>query len=455
MPLKFSTMKYVLFLTSFIAIIKFLPAQDTTLLIAGPMLGYIEHTEALIWLQVTPRVKEIEIRYWKNTDPSDKKSLKYNGKLGESFNPEKLVLRNLEMNTTYSYAIILNGKVQKFPYPVSFNTKIIWQHRMAAPDFTFIFGSCNYINDYLHDRPGVPYGRDYRIFDSMANTNADFMLWTGDNIYLREADWTSESGIYYRNTYTRKCRNLQRLLTSHPNYAIWDDHDYGPNNANKSFELKNVTLQAFKEFWGNQTYGEQDNPGIYGKFSWSDCDFFLLDDRFYRSDEDLNDSIAKTFLGDKQMEWLKNALLSSKATFKFIASGSQVLNPINDFECYRHYEREFNELMMFLRDQKITGVLFLSGDRHFSEIIKEEMEGMYPLHDITSSALTSGTFAKFSETKEFQNPYRAVANAVTEQNYIKVSIAGEKKNRIATIKAITIDNKTAWEYQIKATELKF
>ncbi len=144
-----------------------------------------------------------------------------------------------------------------------------------------------------------------------------------------------------------------------------------------------------------------------------------------------------------------------KATFKFIASGSQVLNPINDFECYRHYEREFNELMMFLRDQKITGVLFLSGDRHFSEIIKEEMEGMYPLHDITSSALTSGTFAKFSETKEFQNPYRAVANAVTEQNYIKVSIAGEKKNRIATIKAITIDNKTAWEYQIKATELKF
>ncbi|MBA2423607.1 MAG: hypothetical protein H0V61_10355, partial [Chitinophagales bacterium] len=66
-------MKYVLFLTSFIAIIKFLPAQDTTLLIAGPMLGYIEHTEALIWLQVTPRVKEIEIRYWKNTDPSDKK----------------------------------------------------------------------------------------------------------------------------------------------------------------------------------------------------------------------------------------------------------------------------------------------------------------------------------------------------------------------------------------------
>lgn len=442
-------------LSLLISFLKISVAQDTTLLVAGPMLGYLEHREALIWLQVTPAVAAIDIKYFKKGQPAAINTIHYKGTLGEAFNPEKIVLENLEMNTEYVYEIYLNNKKQTFNYPLNFKTKDTWEFRRPAPDFSFIFGSCAYINDPLYDRPGEAYGLSPRIFDTIAKVKSDFMLWLGDNTYTREADWTSKSGFYYRYTHTRKCRNMQQLLASRPHFAIWDDHDYGPNDGNTSFELKDVSLQTFKDFWGNKTFGEADNPGIYTKFTWSDCEFFLIDDRYYRSDDAMNDSSdEKKFLGDKQFEWLKNGLLYSKASFKFLVFGSQVLNPMNDFEGFRFYQKEYDALLNLIKENKIPGVVFLSGDRHFSEIIKVQPDGMYPLFDITGSAFTSRSYAKFAETKEFKNPYRVVPAAVTDQNFMKVELSGDRNNRKATISAINADNKLMWEYVIKQSELR-
>ncbi len=50
--------------------------------------------------------------------------------------------------------------------------------------------------------------------------------------------------------------------------------------------------------------GEADNPGIYGKFTYSDCDFFLLDDRYYRDASEAKDTMAagRVQLGERQMK---------------------------------------------------------------------------------------------------------------------------------------------------------
>ncbi|MCY7409272.1 MAG: alkaline phosphatase D family protein, partial [Chitinophagales bacterium] len=230
------------------------------------------------------------------------------------------------MNTEFFYEIYLNGKKQTFSFPLIYKTKTVWEYRTSPPAFSVIFGSCNYINDPLYDRPGDPYGRSPRIFDSIANNPSDFMIWNGDNMYTREADFDSRSGFYYRYTHDRSIPELKKLLASRPNYAIWDDHDYGPNDAGASYDLKDISLAAFKDFFGNPSYGEWNNPGVYTHFTWSDCDFFLLDARFYRSDEKMNDSSSnKHYLGDVQLKWLEASLLYSRASFKFIVSGSQML----------------------------------------------------------------------------------------------------------------------------------
>ena len=69
----------------------------------------------------------------------------------------------------------------------------------------------------------------------------------------------------------------------------------------------------------NPAYGE-DDKGIYSLVSYSDVDVFLTDDRFFRSADEMQDSINghpntdKKYFGKMQMDWLKNALLYSKAT---------------------------------------------------------------------------------------------------------------------------------------------
>lgn len=436
--------------------INFCSAQDTSLLTCGPMLCDINHREAIIWLGVTPVVNSIQIKCWKKDETIPAKTFSYKGTLGNDYNPLKMVLTNLDINTSYNYEIYLNNKKQQFPFPLSFKTKGVWEYRTAPPSFSFLFGSCAYINDPQYDRSGEPYGRDPRIFDSMGKNPSDFMLWVGDNMYTREADYDSRTGFYYRYMHDRKIPQLRQLLASRPNYATWDDHDYGPNDAGVSYELKDVSLAAFKDFFGNPGYGEWDNPGVYTHFTWSDCDFFLLDDRYYRNDEKMNDSSAdKHYLGERQLAWLENSLLYSRASFKFIVSGSDVLNPLNDFECFCHYKKEWNHLLDFIRDNKIPGIIFLSGDRHFSDLIKLNRDGMYPLYDVTGSAFTSRYTLNFSKSKEFNNPYRVVPSVVTDQNYIKVTVSGEKLfERIATITCYTVDGKIPWTYEIREQDLK-
>jgi alkaline phosphatase D len=116
-------------------------------------------------------------------------------------------------------------------------------------------GSCAYIGEAQYDRPGDPYGGDYQIFTNIHQDQPALMLWLGDNTYLREVDWHSRSGIQHRFTHTRSLSEMQPLLASTHHYAIWDDHDYGPNNSDRSFIFKDIVTDIFCDFWGNPTCG--------------------------------------------------------------------------------------------------------------------------------------------------------------------------------------------------------
>jgi alkaline phosphatase D len=53
--------------------------------------------------------------------------------------------------------------------------------------------------------------------------------------------------------------------------------------------------------------------------------------------------------GQKQINWLIDALIGSKATFKFIVCGGQVINPAKVFENMATYDAERAELLRKLR----------------------------------------------------------------------------------------------------------
>jgi alkaline phosphatase D len=278
------------------------------------------------------------------------------------------------------------------------------------------------------------------------------MIWGGDNLYLREADWDSKTGILHRYTHSRSIKEIQPLLAKTQNFAIWDDHDFGPNDSDRSFYNKNLTLEAFKDFWANKSYGmtPEQNEGNYSTFNWSDAQFFLLDDRFFKSPNDRKTG-ERTILGDKQFEWLIDALSCSSASFKIIYIGGQVITTAARFENYATYPEEKERLLEEILDNKIKGVLFLSGDRHFTELSKLERNGTYPIYDWTVSPLTSGIAESYKEDK---NTNQVEGSLFAVNNFGIISFSGNKENRQMKLTLFDINGNELWNKVILKKELE-
>jgi alkaline phosphatase D len=432
-----------------------------SLITSGPMIGHVDLRTATIWVDFASDVKQAEIA-WREKGSHDIAESRMHFVFSDSIlKTATAVLTYLEPGTTYSYRIMINGKQETATGEVT--TQQLWHWRKQAPDFSFITGSCAYFNQPEYDRPPGPdgklYGGDSSIFQTMAKEKADFMLWLGDNWYTREADYYSEWGLNYRATRDRSLPVLQPFWKAMPHYAIWDDHDYGWNDADKSYPLKKTSREVFKKVWPNPSYGE-DGEGVYTKMTWNDVDIFMLDDRWFRNNDRMKDSVdgkpnpGKKMFGNQQLEWLKNSLLGSQGnvniSFRIIATGSQVLNPYSPLDCFHHYPVEYNELMNFIQDNNINGVVFLTGDRHHSEIIKADRAGTYPLYDITSSPLTSGTAKTFGA--EINNPSRVGAE-IDEQNYTRISFSGPKINRKMTVEFISIRGQQLGEWSVMLKDI--
>ena len=404
-------------------------------------------------MEVSPEVRNLSLQYSRKGDTKNK-SVAYKGELGKDFNPVQFTLGGLEPNTTYEYRVWINGKPATAA--ADFTTKDLWQWRKPAPDFSFLTGSCAYVNEPIYDRPGKPYGGDSSIFLTMAKERAAFMLWLGDAWYTREVDFYSEWGLWYRASHDRAAPVLQPLLKAMPHLATWDDHDYGPNNVGKNYVLKETSRNIFNKYFCNPSASEN-GQGIYTMTSWGDADIFITDNRWWRTEDRYKDSVdgkpnpAKRMLGSQQMEWLKNSLLFSGAVFKIIVVGSQVLNPVSPYEKWWDYPAEYDELMSFLKEYRINGVLFLTGDRHHSEIIKVDRPGTYPLYDITVSPLSSGTHV-FGDAEK-NNPYR-VWGLDQKQNYGRFSFSGKRGERKLLVEFLGIKGEKLGEWSVLEKDLK-
>lgn len=436
---------FILFLLLSISDLGF---AQTNYLQSGPMVGYSAMREVLLWVQTTkPAV--VRFQYWQEDDPEKKYETDDVKTSAEEAFTARLVADKVQPGRHYAYALFINSKNIERPYPLRFQTLKLWQWREDPPPFKMATGSCAYINDPPYDRPGKPYGGDYQIFGKIFDQDPDFMLWLGDNVYLREPDWNTRTGVLYRYTHTRSVPELQPLLGSVHNYAIWDDHDYGPDNSDRSFFNKETTLAAFKLFWGNLSYGVPGWPGITTTFEWSDVQFFLLDDRYFRT-PDLRKTGERTMLGAHQLEWLIDALVYSKATFKVIAIGGEVLNPVARQEQYAIFAEERAKLLKTLEEENIPGVIFLSGDRHFSELSKLERHKTYPLYELTVSPLTAGTYNGEAEP----NYLRVPGTFVSERCFATIEVTGPRNERLMAITLFNKDGAKLWTYEIKATDLR-
>ena len=423
-------------------------AQD--LIKSGPMVGYSTMREVLLWVQ-TNREAEVYFEYYEKNNPKIRfkterlKTVKKNGFVG------KLIADQVIPGKEYNYDVFINGKKIKRDYAMEFQSQKLWKWRTDPPNINFAIGSCNYVNEKEFDRPGKPYGSNFEIFNSIHDKNPDFMLWLGDNTYLRESDWNSRTGFVHRYTHTRSLPELQPLLASTHHYAIWDDHDFGPNNSDSSYWLKEIASEIFQLFWGNPNYDVTGNGGITGFFQWGDLDFFLLDNRYHRT-SNKNFTGTRQILGSDQIDWLINALSFSDAPFKFIVVGGQVLSTESLYENHAVFSEERRYLLNKIREAKIEGVIFLDGDRHHTVLSKmQESKYVYPIYDLTCSSLTAGAY----KNDETFNAYKLEETLVGENNFGILSVVGSKNDRELIVKIFNKDGEELWRKSIKSNDLKY
>lgn len=421
-------------------------AADTLALAAGPMLADVTMREATVWVQTAARgFVRLEVTP--------------DGRPGATFTPPGLAtapdgtaairLSGLEPGTRYTYRVLVDGYPAGIPYATAFTTQPLWQYRTDPPAFTVAIGSCHYDNDAFA-RPGTPYGGSTAIFEAIRAQSPDVMLWLGDNAYMRETDWWSPDGIAYRYAHARATHDLQPLLAGAVHYATWDDHDYGPNDSDRSYVHKGAALDVFRRYWPNPTHGVPGAPGAITQFQWGDAEFFLLDDRTYRSPN--RAPAPRTILGETQLAWLLDALTASRAPFKVVAMGGQVVNPSEVFETYANVAPEERQrLFDEITARRIDGVVFLSGDRHMTELDRLERPGTYPLYDFTSSPLTAGTV---TSPPDSVNVTRVPGTLVTGQrNFGTLTFTGPRTDRTLTMRTFSAEGALLWEHPVRAADL--
>ena len=416
-------------LSIFLCLLGPLGAIGQNPVVHGPMLGYVTQTEAGLWIQTKEPIKGLLVF---NT-PGREGGRPFQTKEEDNF-ATIVALNDLLPGTTYTYYLQIDTIRSK---TWEFRTRPEYQED-APQDFSLVFGSCSDFDPELTQEE-----QEGTIFDAIASQKPDLMIWLGDNIYFKEEDFESRDNMFKRYSIARSKPYIQDLLNTTHHYAIWDDHDFGPNNSNSSFAFKKHSLEAFQKFWVQKDYVFQDEA-ITHRFTLEDAEFFMLDNRSYRIVNE-DDPKKNQIWGLKQIDWLKNSLKESKATFKIICTGGQFLSDAPVFENHVNVapsERE--DLIEMIQQEKIQGVIFLTGDRHSSELTAMPIDQERTIFDWTISPFRAKTYDHSDEN----NSFRVNGSMFAEHMFGRIDFSGEKTKRELEFKGFNRMGQLVWAYKI-------
>lgn len=248
--------------------------------------------------------------------------------------------------------------------------------------------------------------RPQPIWKAVAGFKPDLLLLLGDNVYGDTEDMQVLRDKYAALAADEGFAAIRRDV---PLVAVWDDHDYGADDAGREYPRRRESQQEFLDFFGVPADAPlRRQEGIYRALTVGPpgrrVQFICLDTRYHRSPLSRlpagervqgdgpyrpGDDPAATVLGEPQWEWLA-ATLREPAEIRIVLSSIQVASIEHHFEHWGNFPAERARLLTLLRDTHAEGVVVVSGDRHAGEISRippgPDAVG-YPLYDITASSL--------------------------------------------------------------------
>ncbi len=375
-------------------------------LAAGPMLGFVGPDRARIWVQ--GRSKGWAWIQYRERGGEWQDARHFDGRRARSYlAPEHdyaatCEVPGLQPATVYQYRVARQAGVVPASHDQSFRTPA---PEGVAEDLVVAFGSC--AGDWGDDA-------SQPVWRAVHEQRPDLFLWLGDNVYFRlqDREWLDPEAMAERWRLQRSLPSLQPLLAGTAHSAVWDDHDYGPNDGDKSYRHKLAALELFHRYWPNPGFGSDGVPGVWHRLRRGQVEFFLLDGRFHRDPQQQLADASKTQFGEAQWRWLERALSESTAAFKVLCSPSQVLADYHSYEGWWSYPADRERLWRIAREHRVEGLVLLSGDRHIGEVLAGEGLG-YPLYEFCSSPLAAG----IGEHPPAELAMRVPGTLVTVENF--------------------------------------
>ena len=206
----------------------------------------------------------------------------------------------------------------------------------------------------------------------LADRPLDAMLYLGDFVYCDGSVTLQDYRDHYR--YSLGVPGLFDINHATSAVATWDDHEVDDNwswEAPSIPERFEYALQAFRE---SVPQREGSAGQIWRKVSWGAvADIFVLDCRSERIDD--------RYISVEQMDWLKQGLSDSTATFKLIINSVPIIDfqdwiaSIQVEDRWQGHPDEREEILSHIEDNGISGVLWLSGDMHFGSVCHVSRDG--------------------------------------------------------------------------------
>lgn len=295
-----------------------------------------------------------------------------------------------------------------------------WARAADAAITRIAFGSCAH-----QDKPQP-------VWDAVLANHPDLFVFLGDNIY-GDSDDPQVLAAKYRQLAAKD--GFRRLRSATGIMAIWDDHDYGRNDAGREYPAKEASRQLMLEFWEEPP----DSPrwrrpdGIYTSrildFGGRRLQVILPDLRWNRTPVSQVETAAElrqrdaadmgpyrpvsdpaaVLLGENQWQWLQ-ACFEEPVDVRLIGSSIQLLPEFTGWETWANFPRERERFLGLLARHQEVPAIILSGDVHWCELSRYQAAPLQaPVFELTSSGLTE-TWEKISPNRHRVGEAFAQAN---------------------------------------------
>lgn len=331
--------------------------QATNAFTLGISSGDVTANEAIVWTKYTGPFS-LKIAVWETTCDLRRGAIVFMDVIPKEGGYIHINVTQLKPYTAYQFAFMefdQGGWAVGRSRVGNFRTS---PHRDMMVPLTLGAVSCTH-NDY---DPVV-------LEHAGARNDIDVFLLLGDTVYndgcSTPQQFRDSWGVNLRKKGYLDLRASTSVISTLDDHEIYDNFD--PETV--PIAVRNAALKSYFDHTPFRGHPERKSR-IWRSFRWGrTCEIFVLDCRTERRPSTRH-GFKNQYVSRQQMDWLKEGLASSNSLFKIIMNSV----PIGTFpffyesDRWEGYPQQRREILSFIDENDIPGVLWLAGDFHFASV---------------------------------------------------------------------------------------